>query len=97
MSVGGIWLLAWTNAVAWRRAITVGSGQMGTNRDLAGVLASREADVAPVEGFSGGDLVFEVDPAGGTREATVPLPQRSGARSVRGPLCRWTRLDPTWR
>ena len=31
---------------------------------------SWEADVTPVEEFSGGDLILEVDPAGGTRKAT---------------------------
>src|SRR4029453_7714371 len=39
--VAGIWLLAWANAVAGRRATTWPSEQMGTNRDVAEPWESR--------------------------------------------------------
>jgi hypothetical protein len=39
MPVAGIWLPAWTNAVAWHRVQTWVIGQMVTNRDFAGALA----------------------------------------------------------
>jgi hypothetical protein len=38
MPVAGIWLPAWTNAVAWHRVQTWVIGQMVTNRDFAGAL-----------------------------------------------------------